>query len=123
MATARKEGFRTVKLKSGNDRFAAVLDLESWEEEETLDLETPDTTEQEPAEFSLTAPVVGYFRDQKEALKPGTRITSGTAVCEIVALGLANDVTSKRDGEIVEVFVSPGDAVEYGQTIATVKPL
>lgn len=123
MATARREGFRTVKLKSGDDRFSAVLDLDAWEVEEALDVVAPETLEQTPTEFSLTAPVVGYFRDPKETLKPGSKITSGSALCEIVALGLANDVTSKKDGEIVEVLVSPGDAVEYGQTLATVKPL
>lgn len=123
VSTARREGFRTVKLRSGDDKFSAVIDLESLDDShDIVDGETvAEAVTPTSDDFDLTAPVVGYFRDAKENLKPGATVEAGAAVCEIVALGLANDVTAKRAGEIIEVFVQAGDPVEYGQRLATVR--
>ena len=41
----------------------------------------------------------------------------GDKVGEVVALGLANDVTAKQGGEVAEVCVVDGDSVEFGQRI------
>lgn len=113
-----------MKLRSGDERFAAVLDPAQEDDFEVSNTEVSGLEDLAtmPDEILVTAPVVGYFRDAKETLKTGNTVGPGAAVCEIVALGIANDVVVKTGGEILEVFVNPGDAVEYGQTLATVRP-
>jgi biotin carboxyl carrier protein len=70
----------------------------------------------------VTAPAVGYFRESATPLEAGAVVEAGQVVAEVVGLGLANDVTTPVDGEVVEVLVAAGDAVEFGQVLARVKP-
>lgn len=124
LSAARRHGFRVVKLRSGDEKFRAVLsDVESELEEDAYAIEDDEVSEPsvQANEFEVTAPVVGYFRQGKQPLEPGRTVAAGEAVCEIVALGIANDVVSKGAGEVIEVKVEPGDAVEFGQVLATVK--
>lgn len=124
LSAARRHGFRTVKLRLGDEKFRAVLSENEAEIEES-GFSIEDDLVAEPSalatEFEVTAPVVGYFRQGKQPLEPGRTVAVGEALCEIVALGIANDVVSKGAGEVVEVKVEPGDAVEFGQVLATVK--
>ena len=73
-----------------------------------------------PQEAVVPAPVVGYIRGLSK-LEVGQKIESGTVVAEITALGLANDVVCKSSGEISEICVTDGDAVEFGQPVLKVK--
>ena len=69
-----------------------------------------------PSEIKAT--LVGYYREAKEPIAVGRTIRKGDPVGTIEALGIVTDVTSKVEGEIVEVLVEPGQAVEYGQVLA-----
>ena len=124
ISTARAHGFRSIKLRLGEERFRAVLgdELHDTHFEPKLVADDPPVDKSiKPANLEITAPVVGYFREGKQPLETGRIIQTGEALCEIVALGIANDVVAKLSGEIVEVLIGPGDAVEYGQILAVVK--
>ncbi|MFQ3588289.1 MAG: biotin/lipoyl-containing protein [Fimbriimonadaceae bacterium] len=70
---------------------------------------------------AVLAPCVGFFAGGKRPLEVGMSVVEGEIVASIEALGLGNDVVSPVAGEVVEVLVSPGDPVEFGQTIAWVQ--
>lgn len=119
LASARERGFRSVRLRAGEARFQAELSTtfieEVWENAEAM----PD--DEVVSKFSnIVSPVVGYFRPH-EPLEIGRRVERGGVVAAVTALGLANDVVSPVDGEIVEVLAEPEQALEYGQPIARIR--
>lgn len=124
LTTAREHGFRRVKLSSEGERFSAVLGEVEVYEDEHDDFDGETVFEPEalgPRDIEITAPVVGYFQAGKVPLETGRKVETGETVGEIVALGIPNDVVTIDEGEIVEVLVSPGEPVEYGQVLAKVR--
>lgn len=65
-----------------------------------------------------TAPAVGVFRP---ATAPGTRVRAGDRIAVVDMLGVPQDVVAPIDGTLAEVLVQAGDAVEYGEAVATVE--
>ena len=68
------------------------------------------------------SPMVGVFYaapgpDQAPFVEVGKRVKKGDVLCIIEAMKLMNEITAEQDGEIVDICVSDGDVVEYGQTL------
>ncbi|MBS1713547.1 MAG: hypothetical protein JST30_04345 [Armatimonadetes bacterium] len=121
LRVARDHGYRYVRIKSGRHSFEADLpepDTQEPDEAPNVVLETPSSVE---SERMLTAPVVGYYRQPDPPLTVGAKIKTGQVVGEVLALGIANDVVSDVEGEVTEVLVEDGAALEYGQALAKVK--
>ena len=120
--TARERGFRQVRVRLGDSRFAATLPASNGHAVPTEAVEAPQTALiQNPTELQVESPVVGYFRALDPAVEAGHELKAGDKVGEVLALGLANDVPSPADGRVEEICVQDGDAVEFGQTIAIVR--
>ena len=120
--TARERGFRQVRVRLGDSRFAATLPAGNGSSEPVETEKTPETAlVQDPTELYVESPVVGYFRALDPAVKAGHEVKAGDKVGEVLALGLANDVAVTVDGRVKEFCVQDGDAVEFGQTIAIVR--
>ena len=51
----------------------------------------------------------------------GQSVQSGDVVCIIEAMKLMNEIPATESGTIVEVCVSNGDIVEYGQPLFKLK--
>jgi len=121
LRVARDHGYRHVRIKSGRQSFEADL----GERDEEADLQEAHGSETEvtapqSADHVLTAPVVGYYRQPVPPLEVGARIAVGQNVGEVLALGIANEIVAKVAGEITEVLVEDGAALEYGQALAKV---
>jgi biotin carboxyl carrier protein len=116
--TAQARGFRQVRIRLGEDRFSAVLAPSNNAEPES-EVETAVVSElpSGPVEQTVASPAVGYFRASEPLVKVGDIVKEGDKVGEVVALGLANDVLAREGGEVAEVCVVDGDAVEFGQRI------
>ena len=70
----------------------------------------------------IKSPMVGVFYaapgpDQAPFVEVGKRVKKGDVLCIIEAMKLMNEITAEQDGEIVDICVSDGDVVEYGQTL------
>lgn len=70
----------------------------------------------------VKSPMVGtcYLKsapDADEYVKVGCRVQKGDILCIVEAMKLMNEIESEVDGEIVEILVSNGDAVEYGKPL------
>ena len=125
LETARSNGFVQVKLNHGDDAFRAILDPNLSVNEEADSEEDDAFGSFAAAEvsdtFEVKSPCVGYFQAGKTEAVVGAKVEEGEVIGVIQALGIGNDVSCKSTGTIEEVFVKPGQAVEFGQPIARLK--
>ncbi|MFE8695497.1 acetyl-CoA carboxylase biotin carboxyl carrier protein [Cytobacillus sp. FJAT-53684] len=75
----------------------------------------------------VVSPMVGTFYqssspDAEAYVKVGSKVTKDSIVCIVEAMKLFNEIEAEINGEIVEVLVSDGQLVEYGQPLFLVKP-
>jgi acetyl-CoA carboxylase biotin carboxyl carrier protein len=74
----------------------------------------------------VKSPIVGTFYaapspDAPEFVSVGDTVAVGKVLCIVEAMKLMNEIESDAAGEIVKVFVKPGQPVEYGQALFAVK--
>ena len=72
--------------------------------------------------FMVDSPMVGvFYRSASPESEPfvevGSKVRKGDVLCIIEAMKLMNEIVSDKDGEIVDICVSNGEIVEYGQTL------
>ena len=77
--------------------------------------------------LKVKAPIVGtFYRSPSPTAPPfvnaGDKVKKGDTLCIIEAMKLMNKINSEYDGEIAEILVQNEEAVEYDQTIITIKP-
>jgi acetyl-CoA carboxylase biotin carboxyl carrier protein len=75
----------------------------------------------------ITSPIVGTFYatpspDSEPYVEVGTVVNPQTVVCIIEAMKVLNEIKAETSGTIVEVLVTNGQAVEYGQPLFKVEP-
>lgn len=74
----------------------------------------------------IPSPMVGTFY---RALNPesgpfvevGDRIQTDTVICIIEAMKVMNEIRAEMDGDLQEILVANGEAVEYGQPLFVIK--
>lgn len=76
---------------------------------------------------TIASPMVGTFYravapGEPSFVEVGDRIKNGQTVCIIEAFKVMNELEAELSGEIVEILVENGQAVEFGQTLMRVKP-
>jgi acetyl-CoA carboxylase biotin carboxyl carrier protein len=74
----------------------------------------------------VKSPIVGTFYespspDADPFVKVGDRVSTGQVLCIVEAMKLMNEIESDFAGEIVKVFVTTGQPVEYGQPLFAIK--
>lgn len=74
----------------------------------------------------IAAPIVGVFYEaaSPEAapfVKVGDIVSKGQVVGIVEAMKLMNEIESEVDGEIAEILVKNGEAVEFGQPLFKVR--
>lgn len=74
----------------------------------------------------ITSPMVGTFYtasspDSGPFVKKGDTVTPETTVCIIEAMKVMNEIHADVAGEIVEILVDNGTAVQYGEPLFRVK--
>jgi acetyl-CoA carboxylase biotin carboxyl carrier protein len=74
----------------------------------------------------VTSPMVGTFYtasspDSEPFVKVGTKVGAESTVCIIEAMKVMNEIKSEISGEIVELLVENGMAVQYGEPLFRVK--
>ena len=74
----------------------------------------------------IVSPMVGTFYrapspDSAPYIKEGQEVAEDTVVCIIEAMKVMNEIKAEVSGEIVEVLVENGAAVQFGQPLFRVK--
>ena len=72
---------------------------------------------------SITAPLVGIFRQGGVRLQAGDRVQAGEPVGSIESMKILSPVLASEGGEIEEVLVEDGQPVEYGHQLFLLQPL
>ena len=79
-----------------------------------------------PGVHVVTSPMVGTFYeapnpDSAPFVEEGQVVTDDTVVCIIEAMKVMNEIKADCSGEVVQVLVKNGQAVEYGEPLFHVK--
>lgn len=74
----------------------------------------------------VKAPILGTFYrasgpDMSPFVQVGDVVCKGDLLCVIEAMKLMNEIKSELDGEVVEVFVENGQAVQYGERLFAIR--
>ena len=75
----------------------------------------------------IKAPLVGTFYakpspDSPPCVEKDSQVEEQTVVCIIEAMKVMNEIKAETSGTIVDILVTNGQAVEYGQVLFRVKP-
>jgi len=75
----------------------------------------------------IKSAIVGTFYerpspDSEPYVEVGSHIEPQTVVCIIEAMKVMNEIKAEISGAIVEILVTSGQAVEYGQVLFRVRP-
>jgi acetyl-CoA carboxylase biotin carboxyl carrier protein len=75
----------------------------------------------------IKSPIVGTFYeapspDSEPYVEVGSQVNPQTVVCIIEAMKVMNEIKAETSGTIVEILVTNGQAVEYGQVLFRVRP-
>ena len=91
-------------------------------------IQTTQPVQEEPKEEykEIKSPMVGTFYskpspDKEAFVKVGDKVKKGQVVCIIEAMKLMNEIEAEFDGEVVEVCLNDGEAVEYGKSLFKLK--
>jgi acetyl-CoA carboxylase biotin carboxyl carrier protein len=90
-------------------------------------LSQPRVPRQQENLVEIKSPIVGTFYatpspDSGPYVEAGSRVTPQTVVCVIEAMKVMNEIKAETSGTVVEVLVTNGQAVEYGQVLFRVRP-
>jgi acetyl-CoA carboxylase biotin carboxyl carrier protein len=74
----------------------------------------------------ITSPMVGTFYaasspDSDDFVKVGSKVSADSPVCIVEAMKVMNEIQADISGEIVEILVETGSAVQYGEALFRVK--
>src|SRR5438477_10005098 len=74
----------------------------------------------------VKSPIVGTFYRSPEPgaaafVEVGTTVKKGDVLCIIEAMKLMNEIDSEYDGEIANVYVENGQAVQYGERLFAIR--
>ena len=72
--------------------------------------------------IEVKSPLVGAYYaspapDAEPFVKVGDKVKKGDVLCIVEAMKLMNEITATHDGEIVDICISNGAVVEFGQTL------
>ena len=74
----------------------------------------------------ITSPMVGTFYtasapDADAFIKVGDKVSAETTVCIVEAMKVMNEIQAEISGEILEILVENGTAVQFGEPLFRVK--
>jgi len=70
----------------------------------------------------IRSPMVGTFYraaspDAEPFVSVGDHVSADTVICIIEAMKVMNEIKAEAEGEVVQILVENGEAVEYGQPL------
>jgi len=90
--------------------------------------ETPPSVSAKEEELvEIKSPIVGTFYatpspDSVPYVEVGSHVEPQAVVCVIEAMKVMNEIKAETRGTVVEILVTNGQAVEYGQVLFRVRP-
>lgn len=117
-----------IKMKKEEKEVVKVVDAQVTQTKESTKIEVKEKdAEIEVEEGNIVkAPMVGTFYskpspDAEPYVQIGQKVKKGDVLCIIEAMKLMNEIESEFDGEVIEILVKDGEAVEYGKPLFRIK--
>ena len=112
--------------EAGNYSAGAATVMHHVENTATGEPVSPAASASETSGKVIKAPIIGTFYSAASPetppfVKVGDKITQGHVVCILEAMKVMNEIECEQDCEIVEILVSDGDAIQYGQPLFKIK--
>jgi acetyl-CoA carboxylase biotin carboxyl carrier protein len=91
------------------------------------DLSRVSRPQQQEQLTEIKSPIVGTFYatpspESEPYVEIGSHVELQTVVCTVEAMKVMNEIRAETTGTVVEILVTNGQAVEYGQVLFRVKP-
>lgn len=88
--------------------------------------EAPAAPEHDPNVVEFLSPMVGTFYRAPSPESPpyittGDRVVDESVLCIIEAMKVLNEIKSEVKGEVIDILVENGEAVEYGQPLFLIR--
>lgn len=131
----KKEADKVVHKEAAPELTRQIAESLSIGQQDRLELQKQVTEENKAEALKdeddsqlIKSPIVGTFY---AASSPGAEpfvqanqiVKKGYVMCIIEAMKLMNEIEADLDMEVLEVLVSDGEMVEYGQALFRVRPL
>lgn len=109
------EGTKISMKKDGNVRSEVI-------EKKEYTIAIPEEKKEETEGHIVTSPMVGTFYlkpdpNAKDYVEKGSVVKKGTVLCIIEAMKLMNEIECEYEGVIDEIYVTNGEAVDYGKPL------
>jgi acetyl-CoA carboxylase biotin carboxyl carrier protein len=125
-----------IRIKSGGSQHMVTLPAVPSPAQVVAPVAAPASAQAVPAEAPadeggelaiVKSPIVGTFYraaepDAKALASVGDVVRKGQVLCIIEAMKLMNEIDSEYDGEITNVYVDNGQAVQYGERLFAIRP-
>ena len=104
-----------------------VIHIQDESEQKTNNNEEVKDINQDSSNLvTISAPLVGTFYASAKPGEPafiniGDTVNQGQSICIIEAMKIFNEIESEYNGKIVDILISDGEPVEYGQPLFTLK--
>ena len=113
--TMKKEDKKVMPVQENNQVVITKENSETNAEEEEL-----------PKGNIVKSPMVGTFYSKSSPnsnpyVSLGQKVKKGDVLCIVEAMKLMNEIESEFDGEIKEILVKDGEAVEYGKPLFVIE--
>ena len=113
------DGKTEVKVSKNNKQISSIIAAPTNTKKE---VETND----DPSVQIIKSPMVGTaYLSPEPGAKPfatvGSKINKGSTILIIEAMKTMNHIQATVDGELIELCVSDGEAIEYDQVLAKIK--
>lgn len=107
--------------KQGQTKAAPVTETTETAPAKTSEAQTA-APAPAPGGKIVESPLVGTFyaapaEDAEPFVSVGDKVTKGQTLAIVEAMKLMNEIESDYDGTVAEIYVSNGQAVEYGQDL------
>ena len=116
-----------IKMEKKIETEQVVITKTEPKEKNSLEkIECENTTNDTVDGNIVKSPMVGTFYikpspNSEPYVEIGKQVKKGDVLCIVEAMKLMNEIESEYDGEIVEIYVKDGEAVEYGKPLFRIK--
>jgi len=114
-----------ISMKKESTKEIQVIQKSEQLNENEKQIEVAEKEELQDGEI-VKSPMVGTFYSKPSPnansyVEIGQKVKKGDVLCIVEAMKLMNEIESEFDGEIKEILVQDGEAVEYGKPLFKIK--
>lgn len=114
-----------ISMKKKSTKEIQVIQKSEQLNENEKQIEVAEKEELQDEEI-VKSPMVGTFYSKPSPnansyVEIGQKVKKGDVLCIVEAMKLMNEIESEFDGEIKEILVQDGEAVEYGKPLFKIK--